>query len=414
MQTQLDPRYLGTADGQEAEAILRKCVHCGFCTATCPTYQLLGDELDGPRGRIYLIKQVLEGATPTAATQTHLDRCLTCRNCESTCPSGVQYGHLVEIGRRVVDAQVPRPAGARAVRWLLKEGLTSPLFKPAMAIGRLVRPLLPATLKDKVPGRAPARAHHWPKRTHPRKVLMLMGCVQPAMMPNINSATARVLDAAGIQTLVADEAGCCGAIRSHLNDQAGGLADMKRAIDAWWPAISRGEVEAVVMNASGCGATVKDYGHALRDDPDYADKAARVSALTRDLSELLPDIVAQLKPKLGRAAGSAGAKLAFHPPCTLQHGLQLRGGVEAGLRALGFDVAVANQESHLCCGSAGTYSVLQPALAHQLRDRKLLNLAELAPSAILSANIGCIQHLQSGTDTPVMHWVEFLDNALAG
>ena len=409
MQTALAPQYQGTPDGQAAEAILRKCVHCGFCTATCPTYQLLGDELDGPRGRIYLMKQVLEGATPTRATQQHLDRCLTCRNCETTCPSGVQYGHLVEIGRKLVDAQVERPLAERGLRWLLKEGLTSPLFGPAMAVGKLLRPLLPATLQDKVPGAAPTRAHRWPQREHARKVLMLAGCVQPAMLPNINAATARVLDAAGIQVLVAAKAGCCGAIRSHLNDQAGGLDDMRRNIDAWWPQVAAGTVEAIVMNASGCGATVKDYGHALAHDPAYADRAQHVAGLTRDLSELLPDIVAALKPGLTRAQPG---KLAFHPPCTLQHGQQLRGGVEAGLRELGFEVAVAMNESHLCCGSAGTYSVLQPELSHQLRDRKLVNLAELQPSAIVSANIGCIQHLQSGTATPVKHWVEALDDAL--
>ena len=411
MQTVLAPEFKGTPDGEAAEAILRKCVHCGFCTATCPTYQLLGDELDGPRGRIYLMKQVFEGAAPTRATQQHLDRCLTCRNCESTCPSGVQYGHLVDLGRKVVEAKVPRPAGERAVRWLLKEGLTSPLFPAAMALGKLARPLLPATLKDKVPGAAHPRAKLWPQREHPRKVLMLMGCVQPAMLPNINSATARVLDAAGIQTLVADEAGCCGALRTHLNDHDGGLADMRRNVDAWWPKVSSGAVEAIVMNASGCGVTVKDYGHALAHDPAYADRAQRISALTRDVSELLPDIVAALKPRMARKTGGA---LAFHPPCTLQHGQQLRGGVEAGLRELGFNVAVATNEAHLCCGSAGTYSVLQPELSHQLRDRKLVNLAELKPTAIVSANIGCIQHLQSGTATPVKHWVEALDEALAG
>ena len=411
MQTALAPQYLGTPDGQAAEAILRKCVHCGFCTATCPTYQLLGDELDGPRGRIYLIKQVLEGAAPTRSTQQHLDRCLTCRNCETTCPSGVQYGALVEIGRRIVDAQVERPAAERAVRWLLKEGLTSPLFGPAMALGKLARPLLPAALKDKVPGASPARAHTWPQREHARKVLLLAGCVQPAMLPNINAATARVLDAAGIQTVVAAGAGCCGALRSHLNDQAGGLADMRRNIDAWWPLVAAGTVEALVMNASACGAAVKDYGHALAHDAAYADKAVRISEMTRDLSELLPGLVATLKPRMARAVPG---KLAFHPPCTLQHGQQLRGGVEAGLRELGFDVAVALNEAHLCCGSAGTYSVLQPVLSHQLRDRKLMNLAELQPAAIVSANVGCISHLQSGTATPVKHWIEALDEALAG
>jgi glycolate oxidase iron-sulfur subunit len=409
MQTNLAPEFKGTPDGEAAEAILRKCVHCGFCTATCPTYQLLGDELDGPRGRIYLMKQVLEGATPTRATQQHLDRCLTCRNCESTCPSGVQYGHLVDIGRRIVEAKVSRPAGERAVRWLLKEGLTSPLFGTAMALGKAVRPLLPSSLQDKVPGSSHPRAGQWPKKERARKVLMLAGCVQPAMLPNINAATARVLDAAGIQTLVADKAGCCGALRTHLNDHGGGLADMRRNIDAWWPLVSAGTVEAIVVNASGCGVQVKDYGHALAADPAYADKAAHISSLTRDLSELLPEIVAVLKPRM---ADAQPGLLAFHPPCTLQHGQQLRGGVETGLRALGFDVAVAMNESHLCCGSAGTYSVLQPTLSHQLRDRKLAHLAELQPSAIVSANVGCIQHLQSGTSTPVKHWVEALDEAL--
>ncbi len=411
MQTNLAPEFKGTPEGIEAEAILRKCVHCGFCNATCPTYQLLGDELDGPRGRIYLMKQVLEGAPVTRSTQQHLDRCLTCRNCESTCPSGVQYGNLVEIGRRLVDERVPRPSGEKAVRWLLKEGLTSPLFAPAMKLGQMVRPLLPESLQNKVPGKGPAHVHQWPTREHKRKVLMLMGCVQPAMMPNINSATARVLDAAGIQTVVADEAGCCGAIRTHLNDHEGGRRDMRRNIDAWWPLVSSGGAfEAIVMNASGCGVTVKEYGHALAGDPAYADKAKRISELTRDLSELLPDLVAKLKPKI--RMHKLATELAFHPPCTLQHGQQLRGGVETHLNALGFNVQLAANESHLCCGSAGTYSVLQPDLAYRLRDRKLANLLPLQAQTIVSANIGCIQHLQTGTTTPVRHWVEVLDEAL--
>ncbi|MBX3609016.1 MAG: glycolate oxidase subunit GlcF [Hydrogenophaga sp.] len=408
MQTQLASEYQHSAEGREAEAILRKCVHCGFCTATCPTYQLLGDELDGPRGRIYLIKQVLEGATPTRKTQQHLDRCLTCRNCESTCPSGVQYGHLVDIGRAVVDAKVPRPAPERAVRWLLKEGLNSPLFAPAMKLGQTMRGWLPATLKAKVPEARPAGA--WPTRSHARKVLMLAGCVQPAMAPNINSATARVLDAAGIQTVVAPEAGCCGAVKFHLNDQAGGLAQMRANIDAWWPHVQQG-AEAIVMNASGCGVSVKEYGHLLRDDPAYAEKAARISALTRDLSELLPELVPLLKPRLAHAPDEQRV-VAFHPPCTLQHGQQLKGGVERWLGELGFTLQVARNESHLCCGSAGTYSVLNPELATTLRDRKLDRLGELQPAVIASANIGCITHLQSGTDTPVRHWVELLDDAL--
>jgi glycolate oxidase iron-sulfur subunit len=411
MQTDIAPEFAGTADGAEAEAILRKCVHCGFCTATCPTYQLLGDELDGPRGRIYLIKQVLEGHAPTRATQLHLDRCLTCRNCETTCPSGVQYGNLVEIGRRIVDERVPRPPAERAVRFTLKEGLTSSLFAPAMKAGQALRSLLPSPLKDKVPAAAPAKAHRWPTRQHPRKVLLLTGCVQPAMLPNINSATARLLDAAGIQTLVADAAGCCGAIRLHLGDHEGALDHMRRNIDAWWPMIASGAVEAIVMNASGCGVTVKEYGHSLARDPDYAVKAGRIADLTRDISELLPDIVAKLKPAIEAKDGKP--RLAFHAPCTLQHGQRLRGGVESGLIELGFDVRVATNEAHLCCGSAGTYSVLQPTLARALRDRKLAALDELASETIVSANIGCIQHLQSGTATPVRHWVEVVDDALA-
>ncbi len=414
MQTNLAPQYIGTPEGEQAEAILRKCVHCGFCTATCPTYQLLGDELDGPRGRIYLMKQVFEGATPTRATQQHLDRCLTCRNCESTCPSGVQYGHLVDIGRKVVDAQVPRPMGERLLRWALKEGLPSPLFAPAMKLGQAVRSVLPAKLKAKVP--APQIAERngviWPKQTHPRKVLMLAGCVQPAMLPNINTATARVLDAAGIQTLVAPEAGCCGAVKFHLNDQDGGMAHMRANIDAWWPFVQQG-VEAIVMNASGCGVMVKDYGHVLQHDAEYAAKAKRISALTQDLSELLPALVPVLKPKLKASVLASAGMQAYHPPCTLQHGQQLKGGVEKHMADLGFAIQVARNESHLCCGSAGTYSVLNPEISTTLRDRKLGHLDALQPKAILSANVGCITHLQSGTDVPVKHWVEVLDEALS-
>jgi glycolate oxidase iron-sulfur subunit len=408
MQTHLSPEFKDTPEGREAEAILRKCVHCGFCTATCPSYQILGDELDGPRGRIYLIKQVLEGEQPTRKTQLHLDRCLTCRNCESTCPSGVEYGHLVDIGRKIVDDKVPRAAGEKALRWALKEGVSSPLFGPAMKLGHTVRAALPPALKDKVPARQSAGP--WPTREHARKVLLLAGCVQPSMAPNINSATARVLDAAGIQTLIAAQAGCCGAVKFHLNDQEGGRAQMRVNIDAWWPYVDSGEVEAIVMNASGCGVTVKEYGHLLRHDFAYAAKARRISEFTRDLSELLPDLVAALRGKVQPAPGL----LAFHPPCTMQHGQRLRGGVEKHLGELGFSVRAAMSESHLCCGSAGTYSVLQPKIAHGLRERKLAHLAELQPRTIVSANIGCITHLQSGTATPVRHWIEVLDSALPG
>jgi glycolate oxidase iron-sulfur subunit len=406
MQTHLSPEFKDTPEGREAEAILRKCVHCGFCTATCPTYQVLGDELDGPRGRIYLIKQMLEGEQPTQKTQLHLDRCLTCRNCESTCPSGVEYGHLVDIGRRIVEEKVPRGASANALRWTLKEGLPSPFFAPAMRMGQAVRGLLPKVLQAKVPARQ--QAGNMPTREHARKVLMLAGCVQPSMMPNINSATARVLDAAGIQTLVAVTAGCCGAVKFHLNDQEGGRAQMRANIDAWWPYVQSGRVESIVMNASGCGVTVREYGHFLRHDAAYSAKARRISELTRDLSELLPDIVPALRGKVKAPPGL----LAFHPPCSLQHGQQLRGGVEKYMGELGFTVRVALGESHLCCGSAGTYSVLHPEIAQELRDRKLGHLGELNPQAIVSANMGCIAHLQSGTRIPVKHWVEILDECL--
>ena len=406
MQTNLADFIKGTREGDEAEAILRACVHCGFCTATCPTYQLLGDELDGPRGRIYLIKQVLEGAEPTRKTQLHLDRCLTCRNCETTCPSGVKYGRLADIGRKIVDQRVGRPPAERLTRALLKETLPRGwIFKPAFKAGQLVRPLLPKNLQDKLP--QPAAAGAWPSRSHARKMLVLGGCVQPTMAPNINTATARVLDAFGVQLVMAPKAGCCGALRFHLNDQDGGLDDMRRNIDAWWPLVD--QVEAIVMNASGCGVTVKEYGHLLAHDSAYAEKAARISSMTRDLSEVMPQFEAELGARL---KGSVSKRIAYHPPCTLQHGQQIRGKVEGVLRAAGVDVTLC-ADSHLCCGSAGTYSVLQPELSHALRDKKLAHLAATGADEIVSANIGCLTHLQSGTTTPVTHWIELIDRALA-
>jgi len=416
MQTQLAPEFKDSPQGQAAEAILRRCVHCGFCTATCPTYQLLGDELDGPRGRIYLIKQVLEGATPTRRTQQHLDRCLSCRNCESTCPSGVQYGQLLEIGRELVEEKVGRPWPERALHWLLREGLTSRAFAPALRLGQGLRPLLPTALKNKVPARPDPKAAPAPQPhpSHRRRVLMLAGCVQPALLPQINTATVRVLDALGIQTVVPDQAGCCGALRAHLHDESGALADARRNIEAWWPHIEgqagAAPVEALVMNASGCGLQVKDYGRVLAQDPVYAERAARISALCLDIGEFLGPQSAALKALLN---GRPRPPLAYHPPCTLQHGQRLRGGVDALMRELGFEIALAPQDSHLCCGSAGTYSVLQPQISLQLRDRKLAALAPLKAELIVSGNVGCIQHLQSGSDTPVKHWIEVLDAALS-
>jgi len=409
MQTALADFIKDTPEGREADSILRKCVHCGFCTATCPTYQLLGDDLDSPRGRIYFINQVLEGHPVTATTQLHLDRCLTCRNCETTCPSGVKYGRLIDIGRKVVDDHVPRSAADRLARIALKEGVTSPLFGPAMRLGQMVRPLLSRSLQNKVPPRQ--SAGRWPARSHSRKLLLLEGCVQPSMAPNINKATARVLDALGIETLRPAAAGCCGAIRYHLNDHDGGLADARRNIDAWWPYVEHADEDgllAIAMNASGCGVQVKEYGHLLARDPQYAGKARRISAMTKDLAELLPAFSAELHAKV-RAAPSN--KVVFHPPCTLQHGQQIRGAVENLLASLGAEVAPF-AESHLCCGSAGTYSVLQPELAYQLRDRKLGHLQATHADVILSANIGCITHLATGSATRVMHWIEWLDERL--
>ena len=407
MQTNLADFIRNTPDGDEADAILRNCVHCGFCTATCPTYQILGDELDGPRGRIYLIKQMVEGAAVTRSTQVHLDRCLTCRNCETTCPSGVQYGRLVEIGRKITEEKVTRPFGQRMVRRLLASFVpNSALFTPTMRIGQHIRPLLPKKLRDKVPARQ--RPLEWPTAKHPRKMLMLAGCVQPSMMPNVNVATARVLDALGVETLIAPEAGCCGAIRLHLgyNDEA--LDDLRANIDAWWPYIEQG-VEAIVMNASGCGATVKEYAHLLRNDPVYAEKARRVTELTRDVAEILPEFEEALVAVTRRRAIHT---VAFHPPCTLQHGQQVRGKVEHLLTALGVEVRLP-ADNHLCCGSAGTYSLTQPKLSYALRDQKLERLQAQEPQVIVSANVGCIAHLQSGTSTPVAHWIELVEHMLS-
>lgn len=411
MKTELSARYQGTPDGAEAEAIVLKCVHCGFCNATCPTYQLLGDELDGPRGRIYLVKQLLEGHDVSHATQLHLDRCLTCRACETTCPSGVEFGRLVDIGRRLVDERVARPIPARAWRWALKEGLTSRWFAPVLYVGQRLRPFMPEFIRVRIPLRRAGSDPSTASATMPRRVLVLEGCVQPALSPNINRATTRVLAAAGIGTVSIGAAGCCGAIRQHLDDRDGALRHMRRNIDAWWPTIASGGVEAIIINASGCTVCVKDYGRALSEDPVYAAKAARVAALARDLSEMLGELAPLLK---GKVRKSTAGRVAFHSPCTLQHGQKISGLVETQLAELGFDVQTAAEESHLCCGSAGTYSVLQPALAGRLRDRKLRNIAALRPDCIVSANIGCILHLQSGTTTPVRHWIEVLDEALCG
>ena len=396
MQTQLADFIRDTPEGREADAILRKCVHCGFCTATCPTYQLLGDELDGPRGRIYLVKQMLEGAPPTAKTQLHLDRCLSCRSCETTCPSGVQYGRLADIGRGIVEQKVRRGAWDRMQRAVLGAVLPrTGLFSFLLFLGRLFRPILPDTLKSKIPAKSDAGA--WPAPRHARRMLALAGCVQPALAPRINAAAARVLDRAGISLVETPGAGCCGALRFHLNDQEAGRNDMRALIDAWWPSIERSEIEAIVMTASGCGSFVRDFVHHFQEDPAYREKAARISALTRDLSEVV-------EPTEKKSNG----RVAFQSPCSLQHGQQLRGKVETLLAAAGYELTPV-ADGHLCCGSAGTYSILQAGLSGQLRERKLAALSAGGPEIIATANIGCLSQLQGGTQTPVKHWIELLE-----
>ncbi len=409
MQTTLAEPYRNTPEGDVAERILRNCVHCGFCLATCPTYQILGNELDSPRGRIYLMKQVLEGAAPTAKTQLHLDRCLSCRNCETTCPSGVEYGKLLDIGRHIVEEKVGRGVAETATRAALKTGLLSPLlFNTALKLGQSVRRLMPDFLQSRIPAAEPAG--DWPPARHARRMLVLQGCVQPGLRPNINAATARVLDRIGISLIAAGEAGCCGALAHHLNDTDAGLAAARRNIDAWLPHLDTG-VEAIVMTASGCGVMVKDYGWLLRNDPAYAEKAARVSAATQDISEILIGEREALSP-LTAHRSPLTKRVAYHPPCTLQHGQKLSGEVEALLTDAGFELTPV-AEKHLCCGSAGTYSVLQPEIANQLKARKLGHLQAGAPAVIVTANIGCLTHLQSDSGVPVRHWVELLDEIVA-
>jgi len=409
VQTRLADWIRGTREGEAAEAILRKCVHCGFCNATCPTYQLLGDERDGPRGRIYLMKQVLEGAAVSARTQLHLDRCLTCRSCETTCPSGVKYGVLVDIGRKVVAARVGRPLGQR----LLRRAVAT-VFPRARAFGLLtrlgmrLRPLVPAAFAGKLPRAIPA-AGPWPAPRHARRMIALAGCVQPALTPDTNAAAARVLDRLGISLVEAPGAGCCGALRFHLNYQDEGLADMRRLVDAWWPLVEAG-AEAIVMTATGCGATVREYGHHLAHDPRYAHKAARISALTKDLSEVLAAEAGRLAPLLG---AGARPRVAFHPPCTLQHWQQLKGVTEGVLAQLGYELAPV-PDVHLCCGAAGTYALLQPELAARLQQNRVAALESGLPEAVLTANVGCQTQLAAAAGVPVRHWIVDLDARLGG
>jgi glycolate oxidase iron-sulfur subunit len=403
MQTQLADWIRDTPQGREADAILRKCVHCGFCLATCPTYNLLGDELDSPRGRIYLMKQMLEGAPVTRRTQLHLDRCLTCRACETTCPSGVEYGKLVDIGREVLESKVSRSPGDRLRRWVLAKALPSRrFFGAALSLGRALRPVLPKSLAEKIPAARAAGA--WPAPRHARRMLVLTGCVQPSLAPSINAATARVLDRIGISLVEVAGSTCCGAVPFHLNDQHGALAYVKANIDAWWPQVEAG-AEAIVITASGCGTLVADYGRLLRDDPAYAEKGARIAALAKDVSEV---IAAEADAVAARIGGKSRTAVAFHSPCSLQHGLGIRGVVETILMRAGFDLTPV-PDAHLCCGSAGTYSILMPAISRDLLRDKVQALESGRPQLIATANIGCLAHIQSGTARPVRHWIELLD-----
>ena len=402
MQTRLADWIRDTPAGVEADAILRKCVHCGFCLATCPTYNLLGDELDSPRGRIYLMKQMLEGSPVTRRTQLHLDRCLTCRACETTCPSGVEYGRLVDIGRDIVEAKVERKPWDRFRRWFLKSTLPhAGLFGFSLRLGLMFRGLLPQALAAKLPHVRPAGETPAPR--HARRMLVLGGCVQPAMAPSINAATARLLDRIGISLIDAPQAGCCGGVTFHLNYQQEALGYVKRNIDAWWPHVEAG-AEAIVITASGCGTTVKDYGHLLVHDKEYASKAARISELARDVSEVIAAERTAITPLLK----PSGNRIAFHSPCSLQHGQKIVGAVEGLLRDAGFTLTPV-PDAHLCCGSAGTYSILKPELSKRLLHAKVRALKSGKPTEIATANIGCLAHIASGTELPVRHWVELLE-----
>lgn len=407
MQTNLAQWALDSKYGKEAEEILRRCVHCGFCLATCPTYQVTGDERDSPRGRIYLIKQVLEGKDTTRSTQNHLDRCLTCRNCETTCPSGVQYANLVDIGRNIVEDKVKRPIVERVKLNALGTLINSPVFDTAVKTGRAVKSVLPTHLKNKLTDPRPARELPPEGKSYDSYVILLVSCVQPTMAPSIDASTIRVLDTLGVGVKKASESGCCGAVNFHLNKQDKARDQMRANIDAWLPMLKSGQAEAVVMNASGCGAMVNEYSHHLRHDPEYSEKA-------KELSKYVVDIAEYVKPhtdKLKQLVSSLPDRPVFHPPCTLQHWQDLRGITEELLRSLGFDIKPF-EESHLCCGAAGTYSITQPELSSQLQKRKVDNIQAVNPDLILSSNMGCMTQIEGGCNTPVMHWIEALDQAI--
>jgi len=409
MRVEFDQWMNASTAAADVKRVIESCVHCGICTSVCPTYELLDHELDSPRGRIYLIRDMLQGAAVSARTRDHLDRCLTCRACESACPSGVEYGQLIDIGRQEVERRVPRSLPERIKRTLLRRALQNrPLVRVALHVAWMLRALMPASLQKRIP-RRPARTGAWPTRPHTRKVLTLLGCVQGTVAPGYDRALARILDQFGVALVAVKGSGCCGAISQHLGAPQEALQAMRRNIDACWPLVEAG-AEAILLSSSGCGSMVEDYAHLLKDDPLYATKAARISALLRDPVELVGSLWST--GSLPLAPLPAGQeKLVFHPPCSLQHGMRLKGRVELLLQRAGYQLAPVS-EGHLCCGSAGTYSLLQPALAGQLGSRKLDKLMASQPQAIASANIGCIMHLQKDSPVPVRHWLEILADRL--
>ena len=446
METQFSAETLASPSGRRANEILRRCVHCGLCNATCPTYQLLGDELDGPRGRIYLIKSLLEAPDPSraAVAQTHLDRCLTCRACETTCPASVAYGELLEIGRDAVQEQARRSPWQWAMRpWLArgKAAAGKPLprgpwqqlmrlwlgrvapsvrwFPRWAALGRALRWALPARLRANLP-QGPAVSPSPPnllRRTRPiaasdalppakpsgRRALLLQGCVQREATPEVSAAVVRFFNRQGVETLFAEGEGCCGALNLHLDQTELARKAMRRNLDALTPLLD--QVEWVVSSASGCGVTVKDYGRLLADDPDYAAKASRLAGMAKDLAEVAAELAGNEAPS--NALLHPPQKVAWHPPCTLQHGQRISGLVERLLTAAGYELAPV-RDAHLCCGSAGTYSLLQPQMAERLRSDKLASLTAAQPDLIATANVGCQMHLAAAADRPVLHWIELL------
>jgi len=403
MQTRIHPDLIALPKVQEAESILRNCVHCGFCTATCPTYQLLSDELDGPRGRIYLLKNLLEENAIDDRAVVHLDRCLTCRACETSCPSGVKYSRLLEIGKELIAAKSTRPASKRIrsslLRWVVPRNY---LFTPLLRTGQFLRPVLPGVLADKIPARQETLPISKKKMERPQKnVLLLKGCVQRAATPNVNIALEHLLATQNIAVTHLPNEGCCGAVEYHMSAHDQGLQRMRDLIDKLHEQLEK--VVYIVSSASGCGVTIKEYPLYLSEEPEYARKAEQVVEKVVDVSELLGQFEFKCSP----------IQAAVHTPCTLQHGQGINGEIESILERAGITI-VKSRESHLCCGSAGTYSIMQPKISRRLQLRKLEVLQEHSPQVIVTANIGCQLHLQAEASVPVMHWVELLQQQLQG